>query len=1344
MNVTLSALTAFLDLGWILVHSVWVGGLIAMLAAFALALMQGASSHAKYCVLVAALFSIPTISVAWTIVRLDAPAQVAVSSGGTELSHNASSVAHQDSSTVDFAAENADAQADQSDRLQSKSEALETAAAFTWKQTLPIVAVCWLVCVCVLSLRLILDWCFLRSKLLSGSCAVSDLTQQTVESAKQKLVLRRWVAIRESTVAIVPMTFSFLRPMVLLPVGIAANLTPQELEAILLHEFAHIRRHDFFFNCLQVVVETLMFYHPAVWWLSSKIRNERENACDDVVLRIVDSRTTYARALTAVAANAKHGAWALNLAADGGFFRQRIRRIVGLPAERASFALPTFGVGWLLLAAGLTFLFISSSSQAPAEQFGQPSAETTETDQGSMQPTDQIGGTILGDDGKPLAGATVYLRSRPYGNRSGLDGLGAVTTADDGRFVFEKIALPPLENAFPLDVIAMKMGHGIRWQKLTNSTSDIILRLRRESTFRGFVVDGDGRPIPNARVRVRHIMSLNTISKIDLAKGHTPSPSGKSFLDISDSVAQISATTNPKGEFVLDELPNRVGLVLEIDDPRLVKTRFYAATTDLPLPPIRFAANEAAATPPNAAEIMLSDESSVRTEEILKSGEVLNIARGRQITLYVLDFHGAPVVGATIRTNLADVVAAKTDELGIGRVVQLPQIERFQFTVVPPDESYLLDAMETLQPTDFDSDIKHEIHLKEAAIIAGRVSNSSSDRGIAGVRLSFGPWWGVTDDAGRFRLRVPDGATSQLYVANNLAGFDATRANPLVGTVVTASIEKPVDEILLTLDPIPSKLIQLANGAGEPIVASIVLRIYYESNSWMERQLDVDSVGIVNVADYITAGKSIYAVQLMARNAKSKQAAFFRTEDVDSLSENVTKVTLQPTASLIGQIIDSETGKPIANAVVHLGVNYTPTMGQGVAAFTTESNGRFHFEDLVPTMTYSIGARAENHIDLNSIHTKFLAESGDEHEIDLELAPAVPSSTPALTLVTVPQAEGKSAEERFEFLLKSFDAANKEYRKQVEDAPSRVTSRRIVALREPTPAYADAIAELVDANRDSDLEMRALLWLVQLSEVAGSSRSIRPDQTKASARIMAVYSNRAEIAGVVSNVIYASPDPYATALKLMESPHREVRGRACLTAADLVANKLLFEYRDDSDLLRERAVELYQQVVDNYADIDDWRHETLGNDASIKLFRLEQIRVGKQAPEIEGNDLHGLSMKLSDFQGKVVVIHHWHAGLESLRELKEVSQRFATTDVVILGVNINDDANDAIAATTKEGLTMQSWFDPDEMIHSKWSSSIPIDFVVDRDGVLVYTGQRQSSQPLLDVVREAVAKSPSR
>lgn len=602
----------------------------------------------------------------------------------------------------------------------------------------------------------------------------------------------------------------------------------------------------------------------------------------------------------------------------------------------------------------------------------------------------------------------------------------------------------------------------------------------------------------------------------------------------------------------------------------------------------------------------------------------------------------------------------------------------------------------------------------------------------------------MTDETGRFRFRVPDGTEGQLYVENDRAGFDATRANPSEGTFVVASIQNPVDDFLFPLDQIPPKLIQFVNDGGQPLATSIVLRIYYDSNSWMERKLNSDSMGIVNVADYMTVGRSIYAVQLMAREAKSERAAFFRTEDIASLSGSATKVTLQPTASLVGKIIDSETRKPIANAVVQLGVDYTSEMGQGVAAFTADRNGRFHFEDLVPTMTYSIGASAENHADLNSIHTKFQAEPSGKHEIGLTLEPTIPASTQSISRVTVPQTEGLTAEERFEFLLKSFDAAKAECRKQIDDAKSRAAIRQIVALREPTPVYADAMAELADDNRDTDLELKALLWLVRMSEIVGSSRSIRPDQTKAAVRIMAAYSNRPEVARGASSVIFASPDPYATALELMESPHREARGRACLTAADLVVNKLQNSFWGDNDVLREQAVELYQQVIDKYADIDDWRHETIGKHAEKELFRLQQIQVGKKSPEIDGNDLHGRQMKLSDYRGKVVVVHHWHAGFDSFRELKEISERFATTDVVILGVNTNDAANDAIAALETRGLTLRSWHDPDEVVHSKWSSSIPVTFVVDRDGMLVYAGQRQSKQLLLDAVREAVEKAPSR
>ena len=68
------------------------------------------------------------------------------------------------------------------------------------------------------------------------------------------------------------------------PVSALAGLTPRQVEAILAHELAHIRRHDYVVNLLQTVVETLLFYHPAVWWLSHRIRVERENCCDDLAV----------------------------------------------------------------------------------------------------------------------------------------------------------------------------------------------------------------------------------------------------------------------------------------------------------------------------------------------------------------------------------------------------------------------------------------------------------------------------------------------------------------------------------------------------------------------------------------------------------------------------------------------------------------------------------------------------------------------------------------------------------------------------------------------------------------------------------------------------------------------------------------------------------------------------------------------------------------------------------------------------------------------------------------------------------------------------------------------------
>ena len=83
----------------------------------------------------------------------------------------------------------------------------------------------------------------------------------------------------------------------LLPASALAGLSPQQLEAILAHELAHIRRHDYLVNLLQTLVETLLFYHPAVWWLSRRIRIERENCCDDLAVSLCGDPVAYAKAL---------------------------------------------------------------------------------------------------------------------------------------------------------------------------------------------------------------------------------------------------------------------------------------------------------------------------------------------------------------------------------------------------------------------------------------------------------------------------------------------------------------------------------------------------------------------------------------------------------------------------------------------------------------------------------------------------------------------------------------------------------------------------------------------------------------------------------------------------------------------------------------------------------------------------------------------------------------------------------------------------------------------------------------------------------------------------------------
>jgi hypothetical protein len=159
------------------------------------------------------------------------------------------------------------------------------------------------------------------------------------------------VSVLRSALAQTPLVVGYLRPMLLVPVAMVAQLPLAELEAILAHELAHIRRHDFLVNLWQTSLETVFFYHPAVWSLSHRLRAEREHCCDDVALSVVGDSVCYRRALLHV--EELRGPWPLlAMGAAGSSLPSRIRRLFGEPT-------PPTGAAGLIAAAFLTSMAVA-------------------------------------------------------------------------------------------------------------------------------------------------------------------------------------------------------------------------------------------------------------------------------------------------------------------------------------------------------------------------------------------------------------------------------------------------------------------------------------------------------------------------------------------------------------------------------------------------------------------------------------------------------------------------------------------------------------------------------------------------------------------------------------------------------------------------------------------------------------------------------------------------------------------------------------------------------------------------------------------------------------------------
>jgi beta-lactamase regulating signal transducer with metallopeptidase domain len=334
-------------IGWTLLHFVWQGALLAVTAAGALRLCRHRSADARYaiaCMALAAMMAAPVI----TARVLTAPDLVLAPVMGLPQSIPTLGVV------------SAAAQSWNSDGAFS----IHTVWAGMDALLPPIVFV-WLAGVAVLMVRMAGGLWHVRRLQCRSLAAAPSHWQTAAERIASRLGLRVAVHVVESTMVDAPAVVGWLRPVILLPIAALANLTPSQVEAVVAHELMHIRRHDYLVNVAQAVAETVLFFHPGVWWVSGRIRVEREHCCDDVAVQLCADPVDYAAALAELEAWRSRGT-TLALAATGGSLTSRVRRVLNMPIGHEARSLSwivTLGLA-VVLAVVMGGIYVSSSGAA--------------------------------------------------------------------------------------------------------------------------------------------------------------------------------------------------------------------------------------------------------------------------------------------------------------------------------------------------------------------------------------------------------------------------------------------------------------------------------------------------------------------------------------------------------------------------------------------------------------------------------------------------------------------------------------------------------------------------------------------------------------------------------------------------------------------------------------------------------------------------------------------------------------------------------------------------------------------------------------------------------------------
>ena len=302
-------------LGWTILHSIWQITLIALVLRLLLSWTSKYDATIRYALSISALF----LATFWS-----APTFIGELNQVTFTANQAINSSSEGNNTIEISTTAI------TFSPSSYLKKVEVQAAKLIAPMMPFLAIFWFIGILFFASRILVGLFQLHHFSNNGIQLLPSSWDTRLLKLKHLSGIHRPIRVRLSNLVETPITYRFVRPIILLPFSLFTGLSDEQIEVILLHELAHIKRQDYLVNLLQSCIEVLFFYHPLIWWMSKQVRLEREHCCDDRVLKLRHNPMLYAQTLTQIQAQQHYSLktkLAMSATGNTGDFSTRIYRL---------------------------------------------------------------------------------------------------------------------------------------------------------------------------------------------------------------------------------------------------------------------------------------------------------------------------------------------------------------------------------------------------------------------------------------------------------------------------------------------------------------------------------------------------------------------------------------------------------------------------------------------------------------------------------------------------------------------------------------------------------------------------------------------------------------------------------------------------------------------------------------------------------------------------------------------------------------------------------------------------------------------------------------------------------